>query len=209
MSKCCDYSMRSEWEKSFDETRWSSKWECQSEWDRMSREIISGRRIHRKGPEAPNWYISFWVDDEVKCEELKVRLEQYECQWIILIRIEKKGRFYFEGIVRYGIRKSEKWVIRTLGEIIPSGILANRLLYNDWENWYDDYSRDAYYERGEKPQMWHDAVRRIQKRKGRLEKTEKDIKRVRENYENIKRVRLVLREEEKESDTEIDEPDLR
>lgn len=226
----CDYSMRSEWEKSFDEPIWKrgnfdfsdSPWNPENY-------PKDKRRSHRKAPESKTHFISFWVDDEEKCERVKRSFEVYECDWLMCSRIEKESRFYIEGVVRYHIAKSKRWVLRTMQDIVPNGLLVSRMLYNDWERWYESYKELVWYERGERPKAWHQVERKYCKRKQREEEETEAMKKVKESYEKMvacqckdpmgagcgcreldyrKMVRVLLRGPN-ESEGEIDEVDLR
>lgn len=181
----CDYRMRSQWEKSFDDPRLLNQWDCiGSPWDRV---VVpkEQRTSHRKYPESKTHFISFWVDDEEKCTSLRNDMDKYECTWMYLLRVEKEGRYYIEGVVRYRIPKSRRWVLRTMDGIIPNGLMVSRMLYNSWEKWLGEYMEQSWYEKGEKPKAWHQIERKYMKRKYEEEEEENTMRLVREGYEKM------------------------
>jgi len=148
---------RSSWEKSFDKLDYKSQWEI------YCKKYHDQRKTHKKYPESKTHFISFWVDDDQKCEELKENLVKYKCDWVVLTRIQKEDRYYIEGVVRYDIPKSRNWVLRTMS-FISNGLYVSRLLYNEWEKWLENYLLQVWYEQGQKPMSWHQIERRYMKR---------------------------------------------
>lgn len=193
MSTNSDYKMRSQWEMSFDDPKWKSPWDK----DRVPTEPKSS---HRKYPESKTYFISFWVDTDDKCTSITTDLNNYDCTWMNLLRVERQDRYYVEGVVRYRIPKSRQWVLRTMEGIVPNGLLVSRMLYNQWELWIDQYSQVPWFEKGEKPKTWIQVERRNLKRKMGDEKISKKRRMMELDYQ---RNLLVT---EFESETEIDEP---
>lgn len=199
---------RSLWEKSFDKLDFRSQWEIYCKRNRDEERRVS----HRRYPESKTHFISFWVDDDQKCEELKENLVKYKCDWVILTRTEKQNRYYIEGVVRYDIPKSRQWVLRTMS-FITNGLCVSRILYNDWEQWLSDYIHNVWYEQGQKPMSWHQIERRYMKRRIQDESGTGElkikIKRQRLLHRNVRDRSAIEEEYQKqlaaESDTEIDE----
>lgn len=187
-----DYRMRSQWEMSFDGPKFNSPWDNDSV-------PTESRTSHRKYPESKTYFISFWVDTDDKCTNLSVDLKTYDCTWMNLLRVERQGRYYVEGVVRYRIPKSRQWVLRTMGYIVPNGLMVSRMLYNRWESWIDQYSQVPWFEKGEKPKTWIQVERRNLKRKIDDEKMSKKRVRMELDYQTS------LLTTEFESETEIDE----
>jgi len=216
VSSHCDYSMMSQWEKSFLD---------KDDYERMK---SSNERRKKKRVQARTWFFTMHVEyGNIGCLERTLKL--MECEYLVCTKIERATTIYVEGIVRWTERSRSH--IYTHNKLIvhnPAGVIISRLLYNNWEQWYGNYHDSCWFEVGEKGKFWKEVDRKTQSKKPK----ETGVKRKRDEEVNIDEIditdidhrlnRLIegskelqdelrkkIRMELEESDTEIDEPDLR
>lgn len=211
----------SQWEKSFMTKEELAEW--------------GARRKRRVRPQGMNWFFSFHVDYEDLADR-ESSLRAIECKYLSVTKRDWKGAVYVEGMVAWGRQRSYAYTYERMMRVNPKrGVLISRLQYNRWQEWYAQYHEEVWFETGQREEFWRkyeemceklrrDTVKkeekaRVAKRKWedkQVDMEEVDIRSLSPRVNKLVEDSMELKEEIRkrvlellESDTEIDEPDLR